>query len=143
MSDCSRIFRRFYKLEKGFWGVGTTTRQVARGCKVIKGMCVEFSSAMRVGEKILSTPRSSAFEKMAQKGITVARGLEKLMSRVSSSVGAHNLLENGAGMRGRRDNERILVVVQGQEAYQKRKDWGQQRSPQCIYMNKQRWCAPS
>jgi len=143
VSDCSRIFRGFYKLEKGFWGVGTTTRQVARGCEVIKGMCIEFSSVTRVGEKILGTPISSAFEKMAQKGITVTRGLEKLMSRVSSGIGAHNLLENEAGTQGWRGKQVILVVVQVQEAYVKRKDWGQQRSPQCIYMNKQQWCAPS
>jgi len=37
------------------------------------------------------------------------------------------LLENGAGTRGRQDNERILVVVQGQEASIGRKKWGRQR----------------
>jgi len=50
------------------------------------------------------------------------------------------MLENGAGTRGQRDNERILVVVQGQEAYMGRKKWGRQRSPQCIYTYKQ-WVA--
>ena len=48
------------------------------------------------------------------------------------------MLENGAGTRGRRDNEHILVVVQGQEASIGRKKWGRQRSPQCIYTYKQR-----
>jgi len=48
------------------------------------------------------------------------------------------MLENGVGTRGRRDNERILVVVQVQEAYIGRKKWGRQRSPQCIYTYKQR-----
>ena len=57
------------------------------------------------------------------------------------------MLENGAGMRGWRDNERIFMVVQGKEAYidggtgsrsvYGKKDWGRQRSPQRIYMNKQ------
>ena len=129
VSDFLRIFRRFYKLEKGFWGVGTTTRQVARGCEVIKGMCIEFLSVTRVGEKILGTPRSSAFEKMAQKGITVTRGLEKLMSRVSSGVRAHNLLENGAGMRGWWDNKCVLVVVQGKEVCIEKKIGGNKEAP--------------
>jgi len=75
--------------------------------------------------------------------MVVAWGLKKLMSRISGSGGAYNLLKNRVGMWGWQDNERILVVVQGQEAYIGRKDWGQQRSPQCIYMNKQWWCAPS
>jgi len=50
------------------------------------------------------------------------------------------MLENEVGTQGQRDNEHVLVVVQGKEAYVKRKDWGQQRSPQCIYTNKQ-WVA--
>ena len=42
---------------------------------------------------------------------------------------ASELLENGAGTRGRRDNERILVVVQWQEAYIERKIGGNKEAP--------------
>ena len=43
-------------------------RQVVRGHEVIKGMCIEFSSWRRVGEKFLAHQEVLLFEKEARKG---------------------------------------------------------------------------
>ena len=43
-------------------------RRVARGHEVIKGMCIEFSSWRRVGEKFSAHQEVLLFEKEARKG---------------------------------------------------------------------------
>jgi len=93
-------------------------------------------------EKFLAPQEILVLEKRGSKKgdgrVRARKGRCRRPRNGSGSAGAHNLLENGAGTRGRRDNERILVVVQVQEAYIERKKWGRQRSPQCIYTYKQR-----
>ena len=64
---CVVVFEDFSSLKK-IPGGGKTTRQVARGCKVIKGACVEFSSLTRRVKNSRHPKAHLLFEKIARKG---------------------------------------------------------------------------
>ena len=66
-----------------------------------------------------------------------------MKSRVSGSSGAHNLLENEAGTRGWRDNERVFVVVQDEEASTGKEKRGGKEAANVSTHTNSGWRAPS
>ena len=138
------IFEDFLSLKKKVPGGWTTMRPVARGHEVIKGMCIEFSSWRRVGEKFSAHQEVLLFEKKGQKREWWLReGLKSWRRGYQAAAGPITYWKTGRGCKDGRQTSVYWCWYSVKKHIWKGKNGGAKEAPNVSTHTNRKWHTPS